>query len=89
MAVSTGQNSIDCLNGSDRPMLTVDNHLIPFTGADKCNYNFIISGKPKSGTYQFRFDCEIFLGSTTSVTVMSVGHFLDHILIFFIMGSRK
>ena len=33
-------------------MLTVDKHLIPFTGADRYNYNFIISDKPKGGTYQ-------------------------------------
>ena len=33
-------------------MLTVDKHRIPFTGADRCNYSFIISGKPKCGTYQ-------------------------------------
>ena len=29
-------------------MLTVDKHLIPLTGADRYNYNFIISGKPKA-----------------------------------------
>ena len=45
-------------------VLTVDKHLIPFTGADRCNYNFIISGKPKGGTYQFRPDYAAFLGST-------------------------
>ena len=44
-------------------MLTVDKHLIPFTGADRYNYNFIISGKSKGGTYQFRPDCAAFLGS--------------------------
>ena len=54
-------------------MLTVDKHLIPFTGADKCNYNFIISGKPKSGTYQFRPDCAAFLGSTTPTMAISIG----------------
>ena len=45
-------------------MLTVDKHLIPFTGADRCNYNFIIRGKPKGGTYQFRPGYAAFLGST-------------------------
>ena len=34
-------------------MLTIDKHLIPFTGADRYNYNFIISGKSKDGTSQF------------------------------------
>ena len=34
-------------------MLTVDKHLIPFTGADRYNYNFIISGKSKDGTSRF------------------------------------
>ena len=45
-------------------ILTVDKHLIPFTGADRCNYNFIISGKLKGGIYQFRPDCAAFLGFT-------------------------
>ena len=34
-------------------MLTGNKHLIPFTGADRYNYNFIISGKSKDGTPQF------------------------------------
>ena len=34
-------------------MLTVDKHLIPLTGADRYNYNFIISGKPRGGTSRF------------------------------------
>ena len=34
-------------------MLTVDKHLIPFTGADRYNYNCIISGKPRGGTFRF------------------------------------
>ena len=34
-------------------MLAIDKHLIPFTGADKHNDNFVISGKPKGGTSQF------------------------------------
>ena len=34
-------------------MLTVDKHLIPFTGADRYNYNFIISSKPMGGTFRF------------------------------------
>ena len=34
-------------------MLTVDKHLIPFTGAETHNYNFIISGKSKDGTPRF------------------------------------
>ena len=45
-------------------MLAIDKHLIPFTGADRYNDNFVISGKPKGGTYQFRPDCAAFLGST-------------------------
>ena len=54
-------------------MLTVDKHLIPFTGADRYNYNFIISGKPKGGTYQIRTDYAAFLGSTTSTMAISTG----------------
>ena len=34
-------------------MLAIDKHLIPFTGADKHNDNFVISGKPKGETSQF------------------------------------
>ena len=34
-------------------MLTIDKHLIPFTGADRHNDNFVISGRPKGGTSQF------------------------------------
>ena len=34
-------------------MLAIDKHLIPFTGADRHNDNFVISGRPKGGTPQF------------------------------------
>ena len=34
-------------------MLAIDKHLIPFTGADRHNDNFVIGGKPKGGTSQF------------------------------------
>ena len=34
-------------------MLAIDKHLIPFTGGDRHNDNFVISGKPKGGTSQF------------------------------------
>ena len=34
-------------------MLTIDKHLIPFTGADRCNDNFVISDKSKDGTSGF------------------------------------
>ena len=54
-------------------MRTVDKHLIPFTGADRYNYNFIISSKSKDRTYQFRLDCAAFLGSTTPTMAISAG----------------
>ena len=72
MAVSTGQNGTDCLEGSDSHILTVNKHLIPFTGADRYNYNFIISGKPKGGTYQFWPDCAAFSGSITPTMAVSI-----------------
>lgn len=34
-------------------MLAVDKHLIPFTGANKHNHDFVIGGKPKGGTSRF------------------------------------
>ena len=34
-------------------MSAIDKHLIPFTGEDRHNDNFVISGKPKGGTSQF------------------------------------
>ena len=34
-------------------MSAIDKHLIPFTGEDRHNGNFVISGKPKGGTSQF------------------------------------
>ena len=34
-------------------MLAIDKHLIPFTGSDRHNDNFVISGKPKGRTPQF------------------------------------
>ena len=52
MAISTGQSGADCLGALIGRMLTVDKHLIPLTGAGRYNYNFIISDKPKGGTYQ-------------------------------------
>ena len=45
-------------------MLTVDKHLIPFTGADRHNDSLVISGRPKGGTYQFRPGYAAFLDST-------------------------
>ena len=63
MAVSAGQNGTDCLKGSDSHILTVDKHLIPLTGADRHNDSFVISGRPKGGTYQFRPDCAAFSDS--------------------------
>ena len=53
MVVLTGQSGADCLDGSDRPHAVIDKHLIPFTGADRYNYNFIISGKPRGGAFRF------------------------------------
>ena len=34
-------------------MLAIDKHQIPFTGEDRHNDNFVISGKPKGGTSPF------------------------------------
>ena len=34
-------------------ILAIDKHLIPFTGANRHNDNFVISGKPKGGTSRF------------------------------------
>ena len=34
-------------------MSAIDKHLISFTGADRHNDNFVISGKPKGGTSRF------------------------------------
>ena len=34
-------------------MLAIDKHLIPFTGADRHNDSFVISGRPKGGTSRF------------------------------------
>ena len=34
-------------------ILAIDKHLIPFTGTDRYNYNFIISGRLKDGTSRF------------------------------------
>ena len=63
IAVSTVQNGTDCLNGSDRPHADRRQTSDPIHRRRQ-DYNFIISGKPKGGTYQFRLDYEAFLGST-------------------------
>ena len=34
-------------------ILAIDKHLIPFTGADRHNDSFVISGRPKGGTSRF------------------------------------
>ena len=34
-------------------ILTIDKHLIPFTGTDRHNDSLVVSGKPKGGTSQF------------------------------------
>ena len=54
-------------------MLTVDKHLIPFTGADRHNDNFVISSRPKGGTDQFRPDRAAFSGSITPMMAVSAG----------------
>ena len=58
-------------------MPVIYKHLIPFTGADRYNYNFIISGKSKGGTYQFWPDCAAFSGSTRSIMVTIRKHSID------------
>ena len=83
MLKSTIKNGYD-LEKKTGHMRAIDKYLIPFTGAAIHHDSFVISGRPKGGTYQFRPDCAAFLGSTTPMTTMSTGNFLDHILIFFI-----
>ena len=63
MTVSTGRVMPTVWRALIGHILTVDKHLIPFTGADRDNDNFVISGRLKGGTYQFRPDCAAFLGS--------------------------
>ena len=42
-----------CLERKTGYMLAIDKHLIQFTGADRHNDNFVISGRPKGGTSRF------------------------------------
>ena len=34
-------------------ILAIDKHLIPFTGTDRHNDSFVVSGRPKGGTFRF------------------------------------
>ena len=54
-------------------MPTVATHLIPFTGADRYNYSFIIGDKHKCGTYQLRPGYAAFLGFITPMMAVSAG----------------
>ena len=52
MLNNTVKNGLGLEKKTDH-ILAIDKHLIPFTGEDRHNDNFVISGKPKGGTSQF------------------------------------
>ena len=58
-------------------MLTIDKHLIPFTGADRYNYNFIISGNPKGGTSWFKTYASMQATSEERLPTVTVVHLTD------------
>ena len=58
-------------------MLTVDKHLIPFTGADRYNYNFIISSKSRGGTSRFETYAAIHAVSEERLPTVTVVRLTD------------
>ena len=58
-------------------MLAVDKHLIPFTGADRHNYNFIISGRPKGETSRFEMYTTMQAVSEERLPTVAVVRFTD------------
>ncbi len=55
-------------------MSTIDKHLIPFTGTDRHNDNFVIGGKPKGGTSQFETYATMQLVTEERLPTIAVVH---------------
>ena len=60
-------------------MLAIDKHLIPFTGKDRHNDNFVISGKPKGGTSQFETYATIQVVTEEQLPTISVVRVIEDI----------
>ena len=58
-------------------MLTIDKHLIPFTGADRYNDNFVISDRPKGGTSRFETYATMQAASEERLPTVTVVHLTD------------
>ena len=58
-------------------MLAVDKHLIPFTGADRYNDNFVISDKSKGGTSRFKTYAAMQAASEERLPAVTVVRFTD------------
>ena len=58
-------------------MLAIDKHLIPFTGGDRHNDNFVISGKPKGGTSQFETYATIQVVTEEQLPTISVVRIIE------------
>ena len=60
-------------------MLAIDKHLIPFTGEDRHNDNFVISGKPKGGTSQFETYATMQVVTEEQLPTIAVVHVTEHV----------
>ena len=58
-------------------MLTVDKHLIPLAGADRYNYNFVISDKSKGETSRFETYAAMPAASEERLPTVTVVHLTD------------
>ena len=60
-------------------ILAIDKHLIPFTGTDRHNDNFVISGKPKGGTSQFETYATMQAVTEERLPTIAVVHVTEHV----------
>ena len=58
-------------------MLAIDKHQIPFTGEDRHNDNFVISGKPKGGTSQFETYATMQVVTEKQLPTIAVVHVIE------------
>ena len=68
-------------------MLAIDKHLIPFTGTDRHNDSFVISGRPKGGTSQFETYATMQVVTEEQLHTMAVMGFTGSVMVSMMASS--
>ncbi len=74
MLKSTIKNGFGLEEKKTGHIYAIDKHLIPFTGTDRHNDNFVIGGKPKGGTSQFETYATMQLVTEERLPTIAVVH---------------